>query len=128
MGIIVIRLKAISITIVLGCGVVRNLKNIYTEIDTQICATRLFLWFSFPCSTDHERDWPPCNKMVFRVGNQYAGCEKQQQQQRKQKHTQKHTLQILLTTCFISATIIIHVVNNVSLNHTLYCVLRHFCG
>ena len=21
---------------------------------------RLFLLFSFPCSADHERDWPPC--------------------------------------------------------------------
>ena len=35
-------------------------------------AARLFfLLFSFPCSADHERDWPPC-KVVFRVGNQYA--------------------------------------------------------
>ena len=42
-------------------------------------AARLFLLFSFPCSADHERDWPPC-KAVFRVGNQYAECEKQQQQ------------------------------------------------
>ena len=24
----------------------------------------VFLLFSFPCSTDHERDWPPC-KVVF---------------------------------------------------------------
>ena len=37
-----------------------------------------FLLFSSPCSADHERDWPPC-KVVFRVGNQYAECEKQQQ-------------------------------------------------
>ena len=27
-------------------------------------AARLFLLFSFPCSADHERDWPPC-KVVF---------------------------------------------------------------
>ena len=27
-------------------------------------AVRLFLLFSFPCSADHERDWPPC-KVVF---------------------------------------------------------------
>ena len=39
---------------------------------------RLLLLFSFPCSADHERYWPPCNKVVFRVGNQYAECEKQQ--------------------------------------------------
>ena len=39
-------------------------------------AARLFLLFSFPCSADHKRDWPPC-KVVFRVGNQYAECEKQ---------------------------------------------------
>ena len=38
------------------------------------------LLFSFPCSADHEQDWAPC-KVVFRVGNQYAECEKQQQQQ-----------------------------------------------
>ena len=40
-------------------------------------AARLFMLFSFPCSADHKRDWPPC-KVVFRVGNQYAECEKQQ--------------------------------------------------
>ena len=34
-------------------------------------AAILFHLFSFPCSADHERDWPPC-KVVFRVGNQYA--------------------------------------------------------
>ena len=33
---------------------------------------------SFPCSADHERDRPPC-KVLFRVSNQYA--EKQRQQQ-----------------------------------------------
>ena len=27
-------------------------------------AARLFLVSSFPCSADHERDWPPC-KVVF---------------------------------------------------------------
>ena len=27
-------------------------------------AARFFLLFSFPCSADHERDWPPC-KVVF---------------------------------------------------------------
>ena len=27
-------------------------------------AARLFILFSFPCSADHERDWPPC-KVVF---------------------------------------------------------------
>ena len=36
-----------------------------------------------PCSADHERDWPPCEVVFcfFRVGNQYAECEKQQQLQ-----------------------------------------------
>ena len=28
------------------------------------CAARLSLLFSFPCSADHERDWPPCT-VVF---------------------------------------------------------------
>ena len=32
----------------------------------------------FSCSADYERDWPSY-KVVFRVGNQYAECEKQQQ-------------------------------------------------
>ena len=40
-------------------------------------AARLFLLLFFPCSADHERDWQPC-KVVFRVGNQYPECEKQQ--------------------------------------------------
>ena len=38
--------------------------------------------FFFFCSADHERDWPPCKVVFFRVGNQCAECEKQQQQQR----------------------------------------------
>ena len=29
-----------------------------------VCCQTFFL-FSFPCSADHERDWPPCNKVVF---------------------------------------------------------------
>ena len=24
---------------------------------------KLFILFSFPCSADHERDWPPCYKL-----------------------------------------------------------------
>ena len=35
------------------------------------CQTLFFLFF--PCSTDHDRDWPPY-KVVFRVGNQCAEC------------------------------------------------------
>ena len=27
-------------------------------------AARLFIFLSFPCSADHERDWPSC-KVVF---------------------------------------------------------------
>ena len=33
------------------------------------CQDFLFL-FSIPCYADHERDWPPRNEVVFRVGNQ----------------------------------------------------------
>ena len=40
-----------------------------------------FSFSFFPCSADHERDWPPCKVVFFRVGNQCAECEKQQQQQ-----------------------------------------------
>ena len=32
-------------------------------------AARLFF---FPWSANHERDYPPCKKSFFRVGNQYA--------------------------------------------------------
>ena len=28
-------------------------------------AARRFLLFSFPCSADHERDWPPCEVVFF---------------------------------------------------------------
>ena len=28
-------------------------------------AARLFLSFFFPCSSDHERDWPPCEIVFF---------------------------------------------------------------
>ena len=48
-------------------------------------AARLDLLFSFPCSADHERDWPPC-KVIFPVGNQYAECKKQQQQRLLSNH------------------------------------------
>ena len=41
------------------------------------CAARVSLLFSFSSSADLERDWRPC-KVVFRVGNQYAECEKKQ--------------------------------------------------
>ena len=37
-----------------------------------------FFFFFYPYSADHERGWPPCKKVVFQVGNQYAGCKKQQ--------------------------------------------------
>ena len=50
-------------------------------------AARLFFFF-FPCSADHEWDWPPC-KVVCRVGNQCAECEKQQQQTTIYEHRQK---------------------------------------
>ena len=43
-------------------------------------AASLFFLFLFPCSADHERDWPPCKVVFFRVGNQCAEYEKQQQQ------------------------------------------------
>ena len=28
-------------------------------------AARLLLLFSFPCSADHEQDWPPCEVVFF---------------------------------------------------------------
>ena len=46
-------------------------------------AARLFIFIFFPCSVDHERDWPlyKVPGSFFRAGNQPAECEKQQQQQ-----------------------------------------------
>ena len=32
-------------------------------------AARLFLLFSFPCSADHERDWPPCKVVLTSTGD-----------------------------------------------------------
>ena len=41
-------------------------------------AAILFILFSFPCSADHERDWPPCKVVFFGLAtNTYAECEKQ---------------------------------------------------
>ena len=41
-----------------------------------LCQTFYFLVFS-PCSADHERNCPPCKKVFFPGGNQYAEFEKQ---------------------------------------------------
>ena len=43
-------------------------------------AARLFLFSFFPCSADHEQDWPPPCKVVFfgLATDQCAECEKQQ--------------------------------------------------
>ena len=38
-----------------------------------------FFLFIFFFSADRKQDWPPCKKIVFRVGNQFVECEKQQQ-------------------------------------------------
>ena len=38
-----------------------------------------FFFFSFyPCSADHERDWPPCKVVIFGLttNDRYAECEK----------------------------------------------------
>ena len=45
----------------------------------EVGAARLFFSsFIFPGSANHERDWPPCKIVFFRVGNQCAECKKQQ--------------------------------------------------
>ena len=31
-------------------------------------AARLFILFYFPCSADHERDWPPCKVLIVFFG------------------------------------------------------------
>ena len=41
------------------------------------CAAKRFILFSFPCPSDHEREWPRY-KVVFRLGNQCVECKKQQ--------------------------------------------------
>ena len=43
----------------------------------------LFLLY-FPCSANHERDWPPYNvpgSFFYRIDNQYAECEKHHEYQ-----------------------------------------------
>ena len=41
-------------------------KNIKFLTKTISYVARLSFSFSFfPCSADHERDWPPCKKIVF---------------------------------------------------------------
>ena len=52
-------------------------------------AARRFLLFSFLCSADHERDWPPY-KVAFRVGNQYAEYDKQHQEQLHQNYIEQY--------------------------------------
>ena len=37
-----------------------------------------FFLFSFPCSADHERDWPPCKVVFFELATKYAERDKQQ--------------------------------------------------
>ena len=46
------------------------------------CQTFSHVQYSFPCSADHERDWPPC-KVVFSGWQPIPECEKQQQQQQQ---------------------------------------------
>ena len=66
---------------------------------------RQTFFFFFLWSADHERDWQPC-KVVFRVGNQYAECEKHKQQQPELHFEAKTTVSFLLpinrSTCFFS--------------------------
>ena len=53
----------------------------------------------------HERDWPPC-KVVFRVGNQNAECEKQQQKQNLEKSPRSCYLYIICCTWQIHRAIV----------------------
>ena len=42
-------------------------RDFYSNDEQQrggVCAARLCLLFAFPCSADHEQDWPLC-KVVF---------------------------------------------------------------
>ena len=45
---------------------------------------------------EQQQHWPPCNKVVFRVDNQYAECEKQQQIIAKSMH--EHLCIVALTS------------------------------
>ena len=46
-------------------------------------AARLFLLFSFPCSADHERDWPPCKVVFFGLATNTLNVRNNKQQQHK---------------------------------------------
>ena len=41
---------------------------------------RLFLLFSFPCSADHERDWPPCKVFFFGLATDTLNVRNNKQQ------------------------------------------------
>ena len=41
----------------------------------EVVCCQTFLLFSFPCSTDHERDWPPCKRFFFGLTTNHAECE-----------------------------------------------------
>ena len=46
-------------------------------------AARLFLLFSFPCSADHERDWPPCKVVFFGLATNTLNARNKQNKQTK---------------------------------------------
>ena len=60
-------------------------------------AARLFLLFFFPCSADHERDWPPCKVVFFGLATNTLNVRNNKQQHllitmqgRQTKTKQKH--------------------------------------
>ena len=44
-------------------------------------AARLFILLSFPCSADHERDWPPCIVVFFGLATNTLNVRNNKQQQ-----------------------------------------------
>ena len=44
-------------------------------------AARLFILFFFPCSADHERDWPPCKVVFFGLATNTLNVRNNNKQQ-----------------------------------------------
>ena len=56
-------------------------------------AARLFILLSFPCSADHERDWPPCIVVFFGLATNTLNVRNNKQQQlvvQKQKYSDNY--------------------------------------
>ena len=50
-----------------------------------------FFFFFFPCSADHERDWPPCKVVFFGLATNALNVRNNNNNIHTYIHTYKHT-------------------------------------